>query len=312
MGRDGETRRKPGDPPRAPAALAGILAERDGAASGCCRLRFPVRLSRRVRRAGSASRDAVARGLGRDRPPADDGADNRNNRFAVAAELNRRVSGGAFPFWGCPVRMRDEFLGPSTTRGTCDDGLAEQRLIDRWMVGAQPCWKLACTGSVGGQALTGIPVVRALRDDPRWADRARIWPFETGLGAARRRSHRLRRGLAVMVAGPAGARPAQRQGPGAHRRRASSPQRDRAGELARMVRRPPDPDRRSEQIIESEEAWTLGVTAPRVRSLATATTGADRRPSPRSRGERKVRRAAMIGATPISAIRRRSIAAPSR
>ena len=32
------------------------------------------------------------------------------------------------------------------------------------MVGAQPCWKLAYTGSVGSQSLTGIPVVRELRD----------------------------------------------------------------------------------------------------------------------------------------------------
>ena len=28
---------------------------------------------------------------------------NRNNRFDVADALNRRVSGGGFPFWGCPA-----------------------------------------------------------------------------------------------------------------------------------------------------------------------------------------------------------------
>ncbi len=32
-----------------------------------------------------------------------DDEDNRNNRFDVAEALNRRVSGGAFPFWGCPA-----------------------------------------------------------------------------------------------------------------------------------------------------------------------------------------------------------------
>ena len=38
------------------------------------------------------------------------------------------------------------------------------------MRGPQPGWKLAGTGSAGGQALTGIPVLRALRDDlsVRW------------------------------------------------------------------------------------------------------------------------------------------------
>src|SRR5437764_403281 len=88
---------------------------------------------------------------------------------------------GRDSIWICPVRFTDDFLGPKHHNGHAADGLAEKRLIDRWMVGAQPCWKLAYTGSVGSQSLTGIPVVRALRDDPRWAQRARIWPFETGL-----------------------------------------------------------------------------------------------------------------------------------
>src|SRR5579883_247924 len=41
----------------------------------------------------------------------EDRDDNDNNRFAVAALLNERVSGGAFPFWGRPVRMESAFLG---------------------------------------------------------------------------------------------------------------------------------------------------------------------------------------------------------
>ena len=32
----------------------------------------------------------------------DDRDDNANNRFEVAAELNRRVGPGPGPFWGCP------------------------------------------------------------------------------------------------------------------------------------------------------------------------------------------------------------------
>ena len=111
-----------------------------------------------------------------------DQENNRNDRFAVAAEFNRRVSNAAFPFWGCPVRFTHEFLGPRHHNGHQAGGLAEKRLIDTWMVGAQPCWKLAYTGSVGSQSLTGIPVVHELRHHRTWADRARIWPFETGLG----------------------------------------------------------------------------------------------------------------------------------
>ncbi len=144
-----------------------------------------------------------------------DNEDNSNDRFALGALLNQRVSGSRFPFWGCPVGFSDEFLGPKHHNGHGEGRLAERRLIDEWMIGAQPCWKLAYTGSVGSQALTGIPVVRALRDDPRWAGRARIWPFETGLSLPddagivfaecwpswwRRRPHRLCRMLAVVVA----------------------------------------------------------------------------------------------------------------
>src|SRR5436305_9485987 len=33
-----------------------------------------------------------------------DAPDNANNRFTVAASLNRRLGGEAFPFWGCPER----------------------------------------------------------------------------------------------------------------------------------------------------------------------------------------------------------------
>src|SRR5438876_10923491 len=33
----------------------------------------------------------------------EDGPDNANNRFDVAARFNARVSGGPFPFWGCPA-----------------------------------------------------------------------------------------------------------------------------------------------------------------------------------------------------------------
>ena len=66
-----------------------------------------------------------------------------NNRFDVGAAFNRRVSGGRFPFWGCPARFTHEFLGSMHHRLHEGEMLAEKRLIDTWMTGAQPCWKLA-------------------------------------------------------------------------------------------------------------------------------------------------------------------------
>jgi len=50
---------------------------------------------------------------------------NRSNRFAVGALLNRRVSNGAFPFWGCPPRYQDAFLGPKHHRLHASDTLED-------------------------------------------------------------------------------------------------------------------------------------------------------------------------------------------
>jgi hypothetical protein len=47
----------------------------------------------------------------------------------------------------------------------------------------QPIWKLFGNGSVGSQALLGIPHLTALRNDSVLSPVSRVWPFETGLGA---------------------------------------------------------------------------------------------------------------------------------
>jgi precorrin-8X/cobalt-precorrin-8 methylmutase len=213
---------------------------------------------------------------------------NANNRFEVADALNRRVSGGLFPFWGCPPGSPRAHLGSKHHRGHAQDGLAERRLVDLHIPSAQPCWKLLGAGSVGGQALTGIPVVRALRDDPRWIDRARIWPFETGLQAPE--------GVAAIIAevypslwavSPAAGEPKDvAQVRSVARFFAAS---DRAGELAGLFAGDPSLTREQRNRVETEEAWTLGVTAARQRPIpvpaiaSTLTHPARRAGSPRSR-----------------------------
>src|SRR5205809_2201224 len=47
----------------------------------------------------------------------DDSEENGNNRFKIAAEFNRRVSNGCFPFWGRPPGFDAPFLGPKHHRG---------------------------------------------------------------------------------------------------------------------------------------------------------------------------------------------------
>jgi precorrin-8X/cobalt-precorrin-8 methylmutase len=192
---------------------------------------------------------------------------NRNNRFAVGAAFNRRVSGGRFPFWGCPARHSQEFLGATHHRLHEGEDLAEKRLIDTWMVGAQPCWKLAYTGSVGSQALTGIPVVRALRDDADWADRARVWPFETGFSLPdEARPNEVRLVFAEIWPSWWPVRP--ELGPPNDKAQVRTvaaliAAQDRSGELARWLAGPPGLSAEQVRTITIEEAWTLGVMAPR-------------------------------------------------
>jgi len=213
----------------------------------------------------------------------DDRDDNHNNRFEIAAGLNQRVSGGGFPFWGRPVRMTSDFLGPKHHRRHAEDGLLEKRLIDEWMVGAQPCWKLIGAGSVGGQVLTGIPVVRTLRDDPRWADHARVWPFETGLGLTDEAR------IIFAEVWPSWWKVCPKLGPPNDKAQVRTVARifaasDRAGTLAGWFS-PPIGDADPQQIIR-EEAWTLGVMMPRARATKLRRSTPHRSPLPAC-GERE-------------------------
>ncbi len=106
-----------------------------------------------------------------------DKPDNSNNRFQAAAKMNRLMTGEAFPFWGCPARDEQTTLRAKRPRDHGSDDLPEMRFTDSAAKGAQSIWKLYYQGSVGGQALTGIPVVRRLRQ--RFPT-SRFWPFETG------------------------------------------------------------------------------------------------------------------------------------
>jgi precorrin-8X/cobalt-precorrin-8 methylmutase len=217
-----------------------------------------------------------------------DSEENGNNRFKIAAEFNRRVSNGCFPFWGRPTGLDTPFLGPKHHRAHESGGLAERRLVDLHIPSAQPCWKLLGAGSVGGQALTGIPVVRALRDDPRWTDRVRIWPFETGLNAPE--------GAVVIaevypslwaVSPSAGETKDAAQVRSVARFFAA---RDRAGELAALFAGDPSLTREQRYRVETEEAWTLGVTAARQRPIAVPPAPPQPAPTltlPRQRGRER-------------------------
>lgn len=107
-----------------------------------------------------------------------DKADNTNNRFGVGSEINRRLTGGPFPFWGVPPKDALTTLQPKRGRDHGPGDLPEYRHADRAAKGASPIWKLYYQGSVGGQAILGMPVVRRLKLARE--ETMKIWPFETG------------------------------------------------------------------------------------------------------------------------------------
>ncbi|HEY7347501.1 MAG TPA: hypothetical protein VH599_04225 [Ktedonobacterales bacterium] len=118
-----------------------------------------------------------------------DDATNANNRFQVAAALNARCDGPVpGPLWGCPSGMRLSALAPTSPSypypvraGLSLDRL---RLTEYKTRGIQPTWKLYGVGSVGGQALVGIPAISRLRSDPALESVSHIWPLETGFTPA--------------------------------------------------------------------------------------------------------------------------------
>ena len=114
-----------------------------------------------------------------------DEADGSNNRFEVAARLNREIRrerGGRFrgPFWGHPPGRRIPRLSRTRPRpfppDISDGRLVERRLASRRI---QSPWKLFARAAVGSQTLVGLPAVHRLLSDPALTGRARLWPFDT-------------------------------------------------------------------------------------------------------------------------------------
>lgn len=119
----------------------------------------------------------------------EDGADNRSNRFEVAAEMNlalrangRAVSG---PFWGHVGKTCPPGLSPKRypDRAVRDWPFAFDyvRYVERAAPGAKSVFQLAYNGSVGSQTLLGIARLEGLRRT--FAGQIAVWPFETDFAA---------------------------------------------------------------------------------------------------------------------------------
>lgn len=119
-----------------------------------------------------------------------DAENNANNRFQVAADLNARM--GTNVFWGCSAGQACETLSTTSASFPVEvrPGLhlpkyrfTEDVLRRRGKTGVQEGWKIAYPGSVGGQILTGVPILEKIRFASDLEPISRVWPFETGFTA---------------------------------------------------------------------------------------------------------------------------------
>jgi hypothetical protein len=187
-----------------------------------------------------------------------DKPNNANNRFQVGAKMNRLMTGEAFPFWGAPERDSQATLSTKRPREHSAADLPEFRLAEQAIKGPTPIWKLYYQGSVGGQALTGLPVVKRLRDKRA----VKFWPFETGWRAL---THADLAGTAAVIAeiypSMFAAKPAGREVKDEAQVRGACERfnaLDEKGQLAAMFGPAKDDARR--EIVEREEGWILGAS----------------------------------------------------
>lgn len=111
-----------------------------------------------------------------------DKADNTNNRYQVAAKMNRLMTDEAWPLWGAPAKQAQRWL--TTTKPPVGSGAdipefrATENTARKGKIQPKSVWQMHGAGAVGGQTLVGIPAVRRLLESlgPSGA----VWPFGTG------------------------------------------------------------------------------------------------------------------------------------
>ncbi|MFC0632904.1 cobalamin biosynthesis protein CbiG [Brevundimonas balnearis] len=109
-----------------------------------------------------------------------DKPDNTNNRYQVAAKMNRLMTDQAWPFWGAPAKQTQRWL--TATKPTAAHDIPEFRATEdaarKGKLQPKSVWQMHGAGVVGGQTLVGIPAVRRLLD--KAGASGAVWPFGTG------------------------------------------------------------------------------------------------------------------------------------
>ena len=195
-----------------------------------------------------------------------DKADNTNNRFAVAAKMNRLMTDEARPFWGCPPRFAQRWLQPTKPVGGYGD-IPEFRRCESAArqlgpkSAAKSVWQMHGAGAVGGQSLLGIATVRRLVE--QLGPSALVWPFGSGWRALGEADLA---GVSVVVAEvypslfPAKAQPGEVKDAAQVRTVAEAfAKLDEAGKLGAAFAPPKSADAGTIEVVQTQEGWILGL-----------------------------------------------------
>ncbi len=212
----------------------------------------------------------------------EDDAGNRDNRYAVAERINSAWDGRG-PMWGRPAHWHHPDVPVKARERQPRDHPPENRLADERAQGAKTVWQLAYNGSVGSQVLLGLPALERLRADPRLAGHLAVWPFETGLAAPEAPIVLAEVYPSLIRAAVAAAR---REGevPDAAQTRVNAlafARLDAEGDLAPLFAGPPDLSPAARRLVETEEAWILGLGEADRLAVAARAACADAPPDPK-------------------------------
>ena len=140
------------------------------------------------------------------------------------------------------------------------DRLDELRVTDKWLHGPQSPWKLYAPGSVGSQALLGIPRLAELRHTPELASLSHVWPFETGLRVPDFQGYSIVHAEIYPSLIPVDPKPDQIKD--AEQVKALAHyfhKADETGDLRALFEGPATLTKKQRRQVEDEEGWILGV-----------------------------------------------------
>ncbi len=193
-----------------------------------------------------------------------DKPDNANNRYQVAAKINRLMTDNPWPMWGAPAKQAQRWL--TTTKPPAGAGTdipefrATEDAVRKGRLQPKSVWQMHGAGAVGGQTLVGIPAVRRLLDSlgPSGA----VWPFGTGWRALNAEDVEPLSALVVEVwPSMFDAKPQIGEFKDQAQVRATAEalaKMDEAGDLSKAFAPPKGADEALIAKVEQEEGWILG------------------------------------------------------